>query len=82
MKLMKRNLLKAARFEECAVEIAKAIQNILKALDIAERAMLTVKKQTKIIGEKKFMAKSEKEGHLCKTPLMSSWVGNSKVIGE
>ncbi len=52
MELMKRNLLKADRFEECAAEIAKAIQNILKALDIAERAMLTLKKLTYIIREK------------------------------
>lgn len=52
VELMKRNLLKAARFEECAVEIAKAIQNILKALDIAKRAMLPLKKLTYIIREK------------------------------
>lgn len=55
MELIKRDLLKAARFE-CAAEIAKDIQNILKALDIAKRAMLTLKKaeihnQRKVIAE-------------------------------
>lgn len=32
-------MLKAAQYEECAVEIAKLIQNTLKALDIAEREL-------------------------------------------
>lgn len=35
--------------EECAAEIATYIQNILKAPDIAEGAMLTLKKQLKYI---------------------------------
>lgn len=56
-----RNSPKAARFEECAVEIAKAIQNILKALDIAERAMLTLK-MLKYINQKKVIAERVKEG--------------------
>lgn len=70
MEVMERNVLEAARFEECAVEIAELIRNILKAFDIAERAILTLKKLKYVFG-KKVMAESEREESLCKKPLMS-----------
>lgn len=74
--VMKRNLFKAAQLEECVVVIARAIENILKALDIANRPMLTLRKANEIIRQKKWlMTESEKEGYRCKKLLM---VGNSR----
>lgn len=62
MEVMKRNLLKVAWYKECVVEIARAMKNILKALDIAEGAMLTLKKLTKIIREKKSWLRVKRKG--------------------
>lgn len=71
--MTERNPLRAAWFEDCALEWGGAAQNTFKAPGLAQRATLMLEKV--LIHNPKVVAESEKEEHCCKRPFMSSRTG-------